>query len=81
MKGQRLTSHDPTSRAGDSDQQEEAKYSQSQEEVDWPKLPGEEPCTAEISYDHRQEVLMERGDRGGEVTPWKGRRQGQGRGG
>ena len=39
----------------------EAKYSQCYEEVDSLELPGEEASTAEVSYDHRQEILMGRG--------------------
>lgn len=34
-------------------------------------LPGEEASTAEVSYDHRQKILVERGDTVSErVTSW-----------
>lgn len=38
------------------------KYSQGYEEMDSLVLPGEEASTAEVSYDHRQEILAARGD-------------------
>lgn len=54
----------------------EAKYSQGQKEVDSLVLPGEEASPAKISYDHRQEVLMERGKTQRKVTSWKRREEG-----
>lgn len=40
---------------------DEAKYSQSQEEMNSLVLPGEEASTAKVGDDHGQEILMERG--------------------
>lgn len=57
MKGSTPTSLLPHLDIGWWDQ---AGYSQGQEEMDSLVLPGEEAGAAEVRYDHRQEILMER---------------------
>lgn len=56
----------------------ETQYSQGQKEVDSLVLPGEEASPAKISYDHRQEVLMEREEKHRERShPGRGGKRGQ----